>query len=70
MVTYRTETVVSPERVLVVRGVPFRPGERVEVIVLSRPSGPRKGRYPLRGRPIRYERPFDSVAEQDWLVLR
>lgn len=70
MVTYRTETVVSRERVLVIRGVPFRPGERVEVIVLSRPSRMREERYPLRGKPIRYERPFESVAEEDWLVLR
>nr|VFJ94358.1 MAG: hypothetical protein BECKLFY1418B_GA0070995_105712 [Candidatus Kentron sp. LFY]VFJ96342.1 MAG: hypothetical protein BECKLFY1418A_GA0070994_105813 [Candidatus Kentron sp. LFY] len=23
-------------------------------------------RYPLRGKPLRYERPFDGVAESDW----
>jgi hypothetical protein len=27
-------------------------------------------RYPLRGKPIRYINPFESVAENDWDVLR
>ncbi|MEJ5199371.1 MAG: hypothetical protein WHX53_10645 [Anaerolineae bacterium] len=71
MQTYRTETIVSPDRVLTVRGVPFRAGEKVEVIVLSS-SRKRETRehYPLRGKPIRYVAPFDSVAEGEWLVLQ
>ncbi len=71
MQVYRTETTVSPEGELVIRGVPFRPGEKVEVIVIQ----PRRhketlDRYPLRGKPFRYERPFDSVAEDEWQALR
>jgi hypothetical protein len=71
MQTYRIETIVSANRVRTIRGVPFRPGERVEVIILSHPRRREKGeRYPLRGKPIRYIQPFDSVAENEWQVLR
>jgi len=71
MQTYRIETVISPNRILTVRGVPFRAGEKVEVIILShsRQEEP-KERYPLRGKPIRYIAPFDSVAENEWSALR
>jgi len=71
MQPYRTETIISQNRVLTIRGVPFRAGEKVEVIVLSLPrKRQRAERYPLRGKPIRYIAPFDSVAEKDWNALR
>jgi len=71
MQTYRIETIVSLNRVLTLRGVPFRAGERVEVIVLShRRKREEAERYPLRGKPIRYIAPFDSVAEDEWKVLQ
>ena len=71
METFRIETTISPNRVITVRGVPFRPGQKVEVIIVAQPQAPRKnGRYPLRGKPIRYVQPFDSVAENEWQVLR
>ena len=71
MQTYWIETIVSPNRVLTLRGVPFRAGEKVEVIILSPPrKSERKERYPLRGKPIRYLATFDSVAENEWKVLR
>jgi len=71
MQTYRIETIISPNRVLTIPGVPFRAGEKVEIIIISQPRK-REGlkRYPLRGKPIRYLAPFDSVAENDWNVLR
>ncbi|MBM3136425.1 MAG: hypothetical protein FJZ89_14325 [Chloroflexi bacterium] len=70
MQTYRIETIISPDRVLTIPGVPFRAGEKVEVIIISYPRRRRVKRYPLRGKPIRYLAPFDSVAENDWNVLR
>ena len=71
MLTHRIETVVSENRSLTIRGLPFRPGERVEVVILSRPQRQGKEkRYPLRGKPIRYIRPFDSVAEDGWQVVQ
>jgi hypothetical protein len=51
--------------------LPFHQGEKVEVIILSHARQPVKAtRYPLRGKLIRYDAPFDSVAEDDWDVLR
>ncbi|MCX7841172.1 MAG: hypothetical protein N2559_17175 [Anaerolineae bacterium] len=71
MQIYRIETIVSPDRVLTLRGVPFRAGEKVEIIVLSPPRKREKTkRYSLRGKPIRYLAPFDSVAENEWQILR
>jgi hypothetical protein len=71
MQTYRIETIISSDRVLTIRGVPFRAGERVEVIIVSLPCKWERGeRYPLRGKPFRYITPFDSVAENDWNVLQ
>jgi hypothetical protein len=71
MQTYRIETIVSGNRVLTIRGVPFRAGERVQVVILSLPRKWEKGeRYPLRGKPFHYVAPFDSVAENDWDALR
>jgi len=70
VLTHRVETIVSENRIISIRGVPFRPGEKVEVIILSHPRREvEEKRYPLRGKPIRYIRPFDSVAENEWQVL-
>jgi len=66
MQTYHLETVILEEGVLNVRGLPFHSGEKVEVIVKTRSKQKsRKEPYPLRGKPIHYEAPFDSVAERD-----
>ncbi len=71
MDTYRIETVIPKNRVLTIRSVPFRAGEKVEVIIMARAKPrERKERYPLHGKPIRYAAPFDSVAEKDWNALR
>jgi hypothetical protein len=68
--TYRIETVMSERGVLTVKGLPFHRGEKVEVIILSSARQPAKtARYPLRGKLIRYDAPFDSVVEDDWAVL-
>jgi hypothetical protein len=71
MQTYRIESIVSPDRVLTIRGVPFRSGERVEIIIVRLPNPPNnRNRYPLRGKPYHYNAPFDSVAENDWNALK
>ena len=71
MQTYHLETVILEEGVLKVKGLPFHSGERVEVFVKPRPKQKnRKDIYPLRGKPIHYEAPFDSVAEDEWDALR
>jgi len=67
MASYRMEIVVSPDGKIVLNAEPFRAGDRVEVAVTGRsPSHHPGGPYPLRGKPVRYDRPFDPVADNDW----
>ena len=71
MQAYRIETVVAQDGTITIRGIPFRTGERVEVVVFSlsyKPGG--KKRYPLQGKPVRYLAPFESVAENEWEALQ
>ncbi len=71
MQTYRVEAIVSSERTLTIKGVPFHAGEKVEVTVRRRGrKQERRERYPLRGKPVRYVKPFESVAESEWEALR
>ena len=71
MKAYRVETTVSEDKSLLLKEVPFRAGDTVEVIVLSAPERRQaESRYPLRGTPIRYEDPTEPVAESDWDVLK
>jgi len=69
MEAVRIETTVDAGGRLTVVGLPFREGEPVEVIVLSREtrdvdSG--RALYPLRGLPITYIDPVRPVADHDW----
>jgi len=65
MQTYHIETVVSKEGMLTIEGLPLHPGEKVEVIIKSQ-SPSDKNLYPLRGIPIQFKAPFESVAEEEW----
>ena len=71
MQAYRIETVVAQDGTITIKGIPFRAGEKVEVVIFSRSFKPKGGkRYPLRGKPIRYLAPFESVAENEWEALQ
>jgi hypothetical protein len=71
MKAYRVETTVSEDKSLLLKEVPFRAGDMVEVIVLSAPERRQaESPYPLRGMPIRYDDPTEPVAESDWDVLK
>lgn len=67
MEAYRTDAVVKEDGTVTIGGLPFRTGERLEVILLQA-AGRSNGvaSYPLRGEPVRYEEPFESVADDDW----
>jgi hypothetical protein len=67
---HRIETKVGPDRIIVLDNLPFQEGEMVEVIVIPH-QGSEQGRreYPLRGKPILYDNPFSTVAEDDWNAL-
>jgi len=71
MKAYRAEATVSEDKSLVLKEVPFRAGDTVEVIVLKASERQQaKNPYPLRGTPIRYDDPTEPVAESDWEVLK
>jgi hypothetical protein len=71
MPDYRMETTVSSDGSLIIKGLPLRAGDEVEVIIRSRECREGKEeRYSLRGKPVRYVDPFEGVAEEDWETLR
>lgn len=70
MQTYRLETIIPSDGSLTIAALPFRAGEKVEVIVRRREQNKRRERYSLRGKPIRYIAPFESVAQNDWEALQ
>lgn len=71
MQMYRVETITSNDGTLVLKSLPFRAGDKVEVIVCNLERDRKHNeRYPLRGKPIRYVDPFDGVAEDEWELLK
>jgi hypothetical protein len=71
MRAYRVEKIVSQDGALELRALPFRAGEVVEVIVLSREDKtPEAGHFPLQGKVLRYDKPTEPVAQDDWEVLQ
>jgi hypothetical protein len=70
MQAYRVERTVPGDKTLILEGLPFSTGDRIEVLIVR--QAPRGGgsEYPLRGKPVEYKRPFESVAENDWDALQ
>ena len=70
MRAYRVEKTLSEDGVLELRALPFRAGEIVEVIILSREDKVREAQdFPLKRKVLRYEKPTEPVAQDDWEVL-
>ncbi|URD48433.1 hypothetical protein [Chroococcidiopsis sp. CCNUC1] len=78
MNAHKIETVLNEDGTLTLRGLPFRAGDAVEVIVLESRTplpeaptpSPDSNPYPLRGTVIRYDDPTEPVALEDWEVLK
>ena len=76
MVAFTTRAEVTDGGIIRIDGLPFAAGEQVEVVVKPLPSPPlaeqsATERYPLRGLPYKYERPFDpAVPLEDWEALK
>ena len=67
MQAHRAETTLSEDGVITLRGLPFRSGDSVEVIILSSAAGnATTSRYPLRGTPVTFLSPTEPVADADW----
>ena len=68
--SYRVKTTVSKSGNVSIKGLPFKPGETVEVTVRRKPKKAAiKGKYPLRGKPVVYRDPLNSVDEDNWEAL-
>jgi hypothetical protein len=68
---YRVRSRIPDDGTLVLKDLPFPAGEEVEIIVLSGAREEHAGeeRYPLRGKPLRFEDPFSPLPESDWQAL-
>ena len=66
MQAVRIETTIGEIGEVRLTKLPFKAGERVEVIVLRREMrADLAAGFPLRGVPIAYDRPTDPVAEEE-----
>jgi hypothetical protein len=71
MRAYKVETTIPEDDVLALDSLPFRAGEAVEIIILSREGPSREAmRGSLRGKVVHYERPTEPVADEEWDALR
>ncbi len=70
METHCIKTKIPDDGVIIIKGLPFTPGVEVEVKISEYKEDSNIERYPLRGKPFRYDNPFESVAENDWNVLK
>lgn len=66
MVTHRIETVIKQDGTLTLDNLPFHAGEVVEIIILAQPKHDQQQQYALRGLPLRYDRPTEPIALDDW----
>jgi hypothetical protein len=71
MNAHRVEATINQDGTLTINGLPFHAGDEVEVIILERsPKSSGDNSYPLRGQPIQYDAPTESVAESEWGALQ
>ncbi len=71
MQAYAYELSMGESGVLTIKNLPFRTGDKIEVIIIPRPKLKHdKKRYPFWGKPITYLNPTDPVAEEDWEVCK
>jgi hypothetical protein len=69
--THHVEAVVQQEGALTLEHLPFQAGQAVEVIIVPHADGPDSvNPCPLRGTPVRYDRPFEPAADSEWDALR
>ena len=66
-----TKTTVGEHGELVLEGLPFEPGQPVEVLVISKTAGSitSEGRS-LRDSVLEFREPLEPVASEDWDALQ
>jgi hypothetical protein len=67
MTPYRVAGLIQADGSLVLRDLPFRAAQRVEVVIVPLPAPPPDGApQTLRGTVLRYDNPTEPVAVNDW----
>jgi len=70
MTEIRIETTIIKDKSISINDIPFTIGDKVEVLIRKQePEKSNQNRYPLMGSPVRYIKPFESVAEEDWDMI-
>jgi hypothetical protein len=70
MQAYRIEKVIPDTGKVELDALPFAAGSVVEIIVIG-PEKETNGHRPsLKGSVIKYDNPFEPVAENDWEALQ
>ena len=65
------ETTVGEHGELILKGLPFDPGQPVEVLVVSKPLGSTTdGVRSLRDSVLEFREPLEPVAGEDWDALQ
>lgn len=65
------ETTVGEHRELVLGGLPFEPGQPVDVLVVSKAAGSTTAVFRrLRGSVLEFHEPLEPVASEDWDALQ
>jgi len=66
------ETTVGEHGELILKGLPFEPGQPVDVLVVSKTaeSTTAAGSRNLRGSVIEFHEPLEPVASEDWDALQ
>jgi hypothetical protein len=70
MSAHKIETTIDKDGVLILENLPFRAGDKVEVVITQHKAEGRDSVYSLRGKPLYYEDPTKPIAEQEWDVLK
>ncbi len=65
MQAYRLEAILQEDGTLTLEHLPFRAGERVEVIVLEQRKDEAAAGYPLHGLHVVYQEPTESIDMSD-----
>jgi len=65
------ETTVGEHGELVLEGLPFEPGQSVDVLVVSKTArSTAAGSRSLRGSVLEFHEPLEPVASNDWDALQ
>ena len=69
MRSFYAHTVVQEDGMLILEHLPFVQGDNLQVFIsVIKPAS--SDPYSLRGTVLKYDRPFDAVAEEDWAAAK